>query len=97
MIASLREFDVQSQRSVHHLQKIHCIPTRDVILSPDRLELALLELDEQKPELAAELRELFETDLYPPGIEAGALPPAGDEQPGRLPPAHTLVIEEEPG
>lgn len=98
MISSLREFDVISQRSVRTVQRAWCIPTRDVILSPDRLELALLELEESTPEFAAELRELFETDLYPPGIEK--LAPYLLQELGSLTaylPAGTLVFEDEPG
>ncbi|HEX7879966.1 MAG TPA: DEAD/DEAH box helicase, partial [Candidatus Eisenbacteria bacterium] len=95
--ASMREFDVIHQRSIRPLDVAHIIPTHELALDPDRLELALLELEETKPDLAAELREQFETDLYPPGVEK--LLPYLLQNPGSLMRylrPGTIVVLEEP-
>ena len=97
-VASMREFDVIHQRSIRPLDLVHIVPTHELALDPDRLELALLELEETKPDLAAELREQFETDLYPPGVEK--LLPYLLQNPGSLVrylAPGTVVIFEEPG
>ncbi len=97
-IASMREFDVLHQRSIRPLDEVALIPTHEVVLTPDRVELALLMLEDTKPDLAAELRELFETELYPPGVEK--LAPYLLQEMTSIPahmPASTILVEEEPG
>jgi transcription-repair coupling factor (superfamily II helicase) len=97
-IASMREFDVLNQRSIRPLERVALIPTREIVLSPDRLELALLELEDRDPLFARELKETFEADLYPQGVERLApwlLQDLGSF--GRYLPAGTIVVEEEPG
>jgi transcription-repair coupling factor (superfamily II helicase) len=97
-IASMREFDVIHQRSVRPLDRVNVIPTHEVLLSPDRLELALLELEEKTPDLGAELRELFETETYPEGVDR-LMPYLLQEQGSiiRYLAPNTLVVVEEPG
>ena len=97
-IASIREFDVHTQRSVRSLPQAVILPRYEILLDEERIQRASKNLSATDPEAGRELAEAFEEELYPPGIERMAAR-LGQELTAfadYLPP-ETVVVMEEPG
>ena len=97
-VASIREFDVHTQRSVRDLDHTVILPRYEILLDEDRIERAAAELARLDPEAGRELTESFEVELHPPGIEriAGRLGQELTAAASYLP-DNALAVMEEPG
>jgi len=97
-VASIREFDVHTQRSIRNLDSASVLPRHELILTPDRIERAVNELSRQDAKAGQELWEAFESEAHPSGIEriAARLGQALGPMTRYLP-ENTLIFVEEPG
>ncbi len=97
-VASVREFDVHTQRSLNTLTQAVLIPRHELILDQDTMDLAVLELGEEDAEAGASLQEAFDTEVHPAGIErmAGRLHQGMTGFSSYLP-EQAIVVIEEPG
>ncbi len=97
-VASIREFDVHTQRSVRSLDRAVITPRYEILLDEERIRAAVRDLAGTDREAAADLEGAFEVELHPAGIEriAGRL---GQELTGFLDylPEGTVILIEEPG
>ncbi len=96
--ASIREFDVHTQRSVRSLDRAVVIPRYELLLDEKRIREAADALGAESPEAGRELESAFEVEIHPAGIERVAAR-FGQELGsflGYLPPG-TVVLVEEPG
>jgi len=95
-VASLREFDVHTQRSLRSLETARIFPRSELLLDSARIEAAVARLRAEDAEAADELAEAFESEIHPAGIERMAA--ALDQDLGSfldyLPPNAIAVIEE---
>ena len=97
-VASIREFDVHTQRSIRNLESASILPRHELILDPERIEKAVTELSRQDAKAGQELWEAFESEAHPSGIERIAARLGQDLGPmTRYLPENTLVFIEEPG
>src|SRR5262245_28690332 len=97
-VASIREFDVHTQRSIRNLESASILPRHELILNPERIEKAVTDLTRQDAKAGQELWEAFESEAHPSGIERIAGRLGQDLGPvTRYLPENTLVFVEEPG
>jgi transcription-repair coupling factor (superfamily II helicase) len=97
-VASIREFDVHTQRSVRNLESATVLPRHELLLDADRIARGVTELSALDATAGEELGEAFELDMHPPGIERIAARLGQDlGSVLRYVPANTLVFVEEPG
>lgn len=96
-VASIREFDVHTQRSLRVLPEAVIVPRYELLLDQDRIDAAVARMTEEDAGSGAELEAAFEAEVHPAGIErmAGRL----DQDLGsalRYFPAETVIVLEEP-
>jgi len=97
-VASIREFDVHTQRSRSELQTALVLPRHELVLDPDRIERAIDTLTREDPAAGQDLRDAFEAELHPAGLERLASRLEQDLGPAfRYFPPETVVLLEEPG
>ncbi len=96
--ASIREFDVHTQRSVRTLDRAVIVPRYELMLDEDRVARAAAGLARTDPEAGKDLQDAFDVEIHPAGIErmAGRL---GQELTTFLDylPSGTVAVIEEPG
>jgi transcription-repair coupling factor (superfamily II helicase) len=97
-VASIREFDVHTQRSLAALDEAVIIPRHELILDQPRIDHAVETLSAIDDEAGRELAEAFEIEIHPVGIERVASR-LGQELGSflRYLPPDTVVLIEEPG
>ncbi|HET9233158.1 MAG TPA: transcription-repair coupling factor, partial [Candidatus Eisenbacteria bacterium] len=97
-IASIREFDVHTQRSIRNLDAATILPRHELLLDPERIARTVAELKSLDAKAGEELEEAFESELHPVGIERIAARLGQDlGSMLRYLPANALVFVEEPG
>jgi transcription-repair coupling factor (superfamily II helicase) len=97
-VASIREFDVRSQRSLRSMPSAVIVPRYEILLDEARIGRAVRDLSGIDPDAGHELAEAFEIEVYPPGIERIAAR-LGQEPASFLSylPDDTVIVIEEPG
>jgi transcription-repair coupling factor (superfamily II helicase) len=95
-VASIREFDVHTQRSVRSLDRALVLPRHEIVLDPDRIQAAISAISVLDPEAGEELRDAFQSEVHPLGLERMASRLGQDL--GSLlryfPPSTVVLIEE---
>ncbi len=97
-IASIREFDVRTQRSLRSMGRAVIVPRYEIFLDEARIEAAVRGLGTRDERAARDLQDAFEVEVHPPGIERIAAR-LGQEPTCFLDylPGDTVLVIEEPG
>jgi transcription-repair coupling factor (superfamily II helicase) len=96
-VASIREFDVHTQRSLADRNSAVVLPRHELVLDQDRIDAAVAALGAADAEAGRELKEAFEADVHPVGVERSAALLGQDlGSVLRFLPPDTVVLFEEP-